>query len=68
MELLGKLPPTGVAVGAKDGDEDIGVGARALLVARDNDELVFYRYEALGLAGEALDELGAFEGLELIPF
>ncbi len=68
LELLGKLPLAGVAVGAEDGDEDIGVGACALLVARDSDELVFYRYEALGLAGEALDELSALESLELVPF
>ncbi len=68
LELLGKLPLAGVAVGAEDGDKDIGVGACALLVACDNDELVFYRHEALGLAGEALDELTALESLELVPF
>lgn len=68
LELLGKLPLAGVAIGAEDGNKDVGVGACALLVACDNDELVFYRYEALGLAGEALDELAALESLELIPF
>lgn len=26
-ELLAELPPAGVAVGAEDGDEDVGVGA-----------------------------------------
>lgn len=67
-ELLAELPPTGIAVGAEDGDEDVGVGARSFLVTRDDDDLVFHRHEALGLTGKTLDEFGALEGLELIPF
>lgn len=67
-ELLAELPPSGVAVGAKDGDEDIGVGARAFLITRYDNDLVFHGHEALSLAGKTLDEFGALEGLELVSF
>lgn len=67
-ELLAELPSTGIAVGAEDGDEDVGVGSRAFLVTSHDDDLVFYGHEALGLAGKTLDEFGALEGLELVSF
>lgn len=66
-ELLPQLPAARVAVGAVDGEEDVGVGARPLLVARDDDDLVLDGHQAAGLAGEALHGLCALKGQEFVP-
>lgn len=65
-QLLPQPSPTRIAVGAEDGDEDVGVGARSFLVARDDDNLVLDGHQAAGLAGKALDGFGALEGQEVV--
>ena len=66
-KLLPELPAARVTVGAVERDEDVGVGAGALLVRRDDDDLVLDRHQAAGLAGEALHRARALEGHELVP-
>lgn len=67
-ELLAQLAAARVPVGAVDGDEDVGVRPRPLLVARDDDDLVLDGHQASGLAGEALHGLSALECEELVSF
>lgn len=66
-KLLPQLPAARVAVGAVDGDENVGICARSLLVARDDDDLVLDGHQASSFAGEALDGLCALEGEEIVP-
>lgn len=63
-KLLTQLAAARVPVGAVDGHENIGVRARPLLVARDDDDLVLDGHQASGLAGEALDGLCALKSEE----
>lgn len=65
LVLQGAAPR--VPVEAVDGDEDIGVGARALLEARDHNGLVLDWHQAPGLAGKALRDLGTLEDFVVPP-
>lgn len=65
-KLLPQLASTRVPVGTVDGDENVGVRARPLLVARDHDDLVLDGHQTPGLAGEALDGLCALKCEELV--
>lgn len=67
-QLLPQLPLARVAVGAVDGEEDVGVGARTLRVPGDHDDFVLDRHQVADFAGEALDGLEALERQELVPF
>lgn len=65
-KLLPQLTAARVPVGAVDGDGNIGVRARPLLIARDDDDLVLDGHQASGLAGKALDGLCALKRQELV--
>lgn len=65
-KLLAQLAAARVPVGAVDGDENVGVRARPLLVSRDDDDLVLDGHQTSGLAGEALDGLCALKRQELV--
>lgn len=67
-ELLPQLTPARVSVGAVDGEEDVGVGARTLHIPGDHDDFVLDRHQVADFAGEALDGLEAFERQELLLF
>lgn len=65
-KLLPQLAAARVPVGAVDGDENVGVRARPLLLARNDDDLVLDGHQTSGLAGEALDGLCALKRQELV--
>lgn len=66
-ELLPQLPTARISIGAVDGDENVGVRPRSLLVACDHDDLVFDGHQAPSLTGKALQGLCALEGQEIVP-
>lgn len=65
-KLLPQLAAARVPVGAVDGDINVGVRARPLLLARNDDDLVLDGHQTSGLAGEALDGLCALKRQELV--
>lgn len=65
-KLLAQLAAARVPVGAVDGDENVGVRSRPLLVARDDNDLVLDGHQTTGLAGKALDGLCALKRQELV--
>lgn len=65
-KLLPQLAAARVPVGAVDGDGNVGVCARPLLVARDDDDLVLDGHQTAGFAGEALQGLCALKGQEVV--
>lgn len=65
-KLLPQLAAARVPVGAVDGDENVGVRARPLLVARDDDDLVLDGHQTSGLASKALDGLCTLKCQELV--
>lgn len=66
-ELLPQLPTARVTIGTINGEKDVGVSTRPLLIAGDNDDLVLDGHQAAGLAGEALHGLCTLEGQEFVP-
>lgn len=56
-ELLPQLPAARITISTVDGEKDVGVGTRRLLVASDDNDLVLDGHQAAGLAGEALHGL-----------
>lgn len=64
---LPQLPTTRIAIGAIDGDENIGICSCSLLVACDDEDLILDRHQAASLTGKALDDLFTLETEELIP-
>lgn len=67
-ELLPQLTPARVAVGAEDGDENVGVRASSFDVPGEDDDFVLDRDEFTDFAGEAFDRLETLEGHELVFF
>lgn len=65
-KLLPQLAAARVPVRAVDGDGNVGVRARPLLVARDDDDLVLDGHQTPGFAGEALHGLCALKGQEVV--
>lgn len=64
---LPQLPTTRIAIGAIDGDENIGICSCSLLVACDDKDLILDRHQAASLTGKALDYLFTLKTEELIP-
>lgn len=64
---LPQLPTTRVAIGAVDGDENIGICSCSLLVACDNEDLILDGDQAARLTGKALNDLFTLKAEELIP-